>query len=310
MTLNRGSKFLVFSFVAALAIVALAGNLKGLPAGAQAQQSGTTMQDCAACHEDLVKAFNINTHDILEKSPSYKVANPCESCHGPGKAHIEGGGDKTKIVTFKGKSTAGIYNQQCLTCHKKDHAVTGFNASTHARQGLFCADCHSIHKPAPLTRSLKDRASNLCMSCHTLQRAQFSKPFHHRVKENAMECTDCHQPHSGIDAKQVSKSFSGQEVCFKCHSEKQGPFVFEHPAINLRGCQGCHEPHGSNNPKLLNRSAMTALCLECHSRSLTAKTVITSQPPSFHNLNSPTYQNCTTCHVMIHGSNFDRLFFK
>jgi hypothetical protein len=33
-------------------------------------------------------------------------------------------------------------------------------------------------------------------------------------------------------------------------------------------------------------------------------------PPSFHNLNSPTYRNCTTCHVMIHGSNFDRLFLK
>jgi nitrate/TMAO reductase-like tetraheme cytochrome c subunit len=61
---------------------------------------------------------------------------------------------------------------------------------------------------------------------------------------------------------------------------------------------------------MLNRSAITALCLECHSRSLTATTVITSQPPSFHNLNSPTYQNCTTCHVMIHGSNFDRLFLK
>ena len=309
MTLTRAFRFALMSSVAALVIGALAGNLKGLPAGAAPQQSETTVQDCGACHEDLVNAFAKNVHDILEKSPLYKLPNPCESCHGPGKAHIDGGGDKSKIIGFKGKALRS-YNQQCLACHRKDHKVTGFDASTHAKQGLNCADCHNIHKPAALTRSLKDRPSNLCMACHTLQKAQFSKPFHHRIKENAMECTDCHQPHSGLDRRQLSSSFSGDEVCFKCHSEKQGPFVFEHPAIRLRGCQGCHEPHGSNNSKMLVRSTMTALCLECHARNPVTRSVLTAQPPSFHNLNSPAYQNCTTCHVMIHGSNFDRLFFK
>ena len=309
MTLTRGSRFLLFASTAVLAVGSLAGNLKGLPAGAPPQQSETTMQDCAACHEDLVKAFAKNTHDVLEKSPRYKLANPCESCHGPGKAHIEGGGDKTKIISFKGKAVKS-YNQQCLACHRQDHEVTGFTASTHAKQGLDCADCHSVHKAAVLTPSLKDRASNLCMSCHTLQKAQFSKPFHHRVKENAMECTDCHQPHSGIDRHQLRPSFAGEEACFKCHTEKQGPFVFEHPAIRLRGCEGCHEPHGSNNTKMLVRSTITAVCLECHATNPVTKGVFTSLPPSFHNLNSPTFQNCTTCHVMIHGSNFDRLFFK
>ena len=96
-------------------------------------------------------------------------------------------------------------------------------------------------------------------------------------------------------------------MCGRCHTEKQGPFLFEHAAIRLRGCQGCDEPHGSNNPKMLIRTEMTSLCLECHSRSAN---VITAQPPSLHNLNSATYRNCTTCHVMIHGSNFDRLFMR
>jgi DmsE family decaheme c-type cytochrome len=130
------------------------------------------------------------------------------------------------------------------------------------------------------------------------------------VKENAMECTDCHQPHSGIDVKQVRSSFYSQEICIKCHSEKQGPFVFEHAAIRLRGCQGCHEPHGSNNAKMLVRSSVTALCLECHSRTVVSRGALASQPPSFHNLTSPVYQNCTTCHVTIHGSNFNRLFIR
>ncbi len=309
MTLTRGSRLKLVSFTAAIALAALAGNLQGLPAGAPAQQAETTMQDCAACHEDLVKAFAKNAHDILEKSAVAKVANPCESCHGPGKAHIDGGGDKTKVISFKGKAFPA-YNQQCLACHKKDHEITGFASSAHSKQGLNCADCHSIHKAAPMTSSLKDRSSTLCLSCHTLQKAQFSKPFHHRVRENAIECTDCHQPHSGLDLKQLRSNFSGDETCFKCHTEKQGPFVFEHPAVRIRSCIGCHEPHGSNNTKMLVRPTITALCLECHANTPLTKGVLTSQPPSFHNLNSPTFRNCTTCHVMIHGSNFDRLFLK
>ena len=307
MTLTRGYKVLLVS--AAFVIGALACNPFGLLAGAPPQQSGAAMQDCAACHEDAVKAFAKNTHDVLEKSAKYKLANPCESCHGPGKDHIDGGGDKAKIIGFKGKESK-TYNQQCLACHKGDHEVTAFGASTHGKRGLDCADCHSGHKAAPMTQMLKERSSNLCLTCHTQQKTDFAKPFHHRVKEGTIDCTDCHQPHSGIDRRQLRSSNAGQEICFKCHTEKQGPFVFDHPAINIRGCQGCHEPHGSNNPKMLVRTTMTALCLECHSRTLTTKSVFNGQPPSFHNVNTPTYQNCTTCHVMIHGSNFDRLFFK
>jgi DmsE family decaheme c-type cytochrome len=308
MKLTRGSKFLLL-FSAVLVIGALAGNLKGLPAGAPAQQAQTTMQDCAACHDEIAKAFLKNPHEALEKSPAYKVANPCESCHGPGRAHIDAGGDKTKIRTFKGKAYQE-YNQWCLDCHKKSQHVNGFATSQHGKQGLTCIDCHNIHKAAPLTHLLKDRETIVCMSCHTQQKTDFSKPFHHRVREGGMECDDCHQPHSGIDPRQVKYSFQGQEICFKCHIEKQGPFVFEHLAIRLRGCQGCHEPHGSNNAKMLIRSTITALCLECHSLNPVSTGVFTSVPPSFHNLNSPTFRNCTTCHVMIHGSNSSQFFFR
>jgi DmsE family decaheme c-type cytochrome len=309
MTLTRSAKILLVSFVAALVIWALAGNPSGSLAGAQPQKAETAMQDCAACHEEVVKAFSKNAHVTLEKSAQLKIENPCESCHGPGKAHIEGGGDVAKIIGFKGKA-AKTYNQQCLACHRKDHEVTGFGASMHSKQGLDCADCHSVHKPAAATRSLKQRNSDLCLSCHTLQKTQFSKPFHHRVPEKGMECTDCHQPHSGLDRRLMRTSLAGEEICVRCHTEKQGPFVFEHPALNLRGCAGCHEPHGSNNTKMLVRNNVSSLCLECHATNRASKSVLTSMPPSFHNLNSPTYRNCTTCHVTIHGSNFDRLFMK
>lgn len=46
----------------------------------------------------------------------------CESCHGPGKAHVDGGGDKSKIRTFENE-TAKQISENCLACHagKEEH---------------------------------------------------------------------------------------------------------------------------------------------------------------------------------------------
>ena len=94
---------------------------------------------------------------------------------------------------------------------------------------------------------------------------------------------------------------SGEAICYSCHAEKRGPFVFPHDALAVGDCQSCHEPHGSPNPHRLKRPQVFQLCIECHS-PITG-TTLGSQPPSFHNLSNPRYQNCTTCHVAVHGSN-------
>lgn len=78
----------------------------------------------------------------------------------------------------------------------------------------------------------------------------------------------------------------------------------------------CHEPHGSQNPRMLIRSQVRFVCLECHANMAPppasvagAKTAhlpyLGQIPPAFHNLNSPRFQNCTVCHVKIHGSYVD-----
>jgi DmsE family decaheme c-type cytochrome len=101
---------------------------------------------------------------------------------------------------------------------------------------------------------------------------------------------------------------TGELPCFGCHAEKRGPFVFEHVTGVAGDCLSCHEPHGSSNPKELVRARVDRLCLECHS-TLSAET-LGSQPPSFHNLSLPRYQNCTTCHVAVHGSNLSPALLK
>lgn len=274
---------------------------------AQAAKPGSiNNEDCATCHEDQVKAFEMNPHAVLEKSPKFNLKNSCESCHGPGEEHASGSGDKTKIISFKGTALQQ-YNKQCLACHNKDQEVNAFKGSRHSKSSLACSDCHRVHTPARMTRLMKAPVNDLCLSCHVQSRGDFSKPYHHRVREGAMKCIDCHQPHSGIDRRQLRTTYHGEAACVRCHTNTEGPFVFEHAPSRIRDCQSCHEPHGSVNPKMLIRPTVRSLCLECHSYS--AK-VLTSQTPSFHDVRNPRYQNCTTCHVKIHGSNSSPIFLR
>jgi DmsE family decaheme c-type cytochrome len=147
----------------------------------------------------------------------------------------------------------------------------------------------------------------LCLQCHNETKSQFLKPFHHKVIEGAMKCSDCHNPHGGFEQKQARLATGTDAACVKCHTDKQGPFVYEHAPLKLEGCTICHTPHGSSNPRLLKRNNVAQLCIECHSD---IGTIGAPNTPSFHNLATARFQNCTTCHVKIHGSNTHPVFFR
>jgi DmsE family decaheme c-type cytochrome len=170
-----------------------------------------------------------------------------------------------------------------------------------------CASCHSEHKPRVKLKQLTASEPELCYRCHLETRPELSKPFHDPVNEGLVQCSDCHNPHGGYLPKQLRTTAAQDEMCFKCHAEKSGPFVFEHAPVKTEGCVACHMPiHGSSNPRLLSRANINLQCLECH----TATVGSTAQaPPSFHN-QAQKYQACTLCHTQIHGSNFDKNFLR
>ena len=171
---------------------------------------------------------------------------------------------------------------------------------------VSCTDCHSVHNAKEKQFLLAKSQPALCQTCHLQTRAEFAKPFRHRVNENLVKCTDCHNQHGGFLTKQLRATASQDVVCFKCHVDKAGPFTFEHHPVKTEGCMACHLPHGSANPRLLRRSQINLLCLECH--TLSSDNDIAGVP-SFHN-QSQKYQACTVCHVAVHGSNQSNVFFK
>ena len=52
---------------------------------------------------------------------SYRTGVQCESCHGPGEAHIKAKGGKRNIVTLSGLSLECIVEPLCASCHDEEN---------------------------------------------------------------------------------------------------------------------------------------------------------------------------------------------
>ena len=258
----------------------------------------------------------------------------CESCHGAGRKHAEAG--DAAAIRNPAKLTAAAIDAICLTCHLGQPTLVGRLYNSHAKDAVACTTCHKIHydkpdelvrKPPQMGQYLGGQQNNkpeelvvrkpaqineLCSDCHRNVWAQFQRPNHHRLPEGAMTCDDCHNPHGTIRPAMTRLFAANEPGCFNCHGDKRGPFTFEHPPMRFWGCEACHEVHGSANPRMLIRQEVRYVCLECHANLPTFNRTgtIGVVPPSFHDLRSPIFQNCTVCHQKIHGSYVDRNLLK
>ena len=263
-------------------------------------------QACQGCHGDVTASF--------EKSPHWKTMNDtrgghskqaCEACHGPGGDHAD---DPDKRVFDFKKATPEAVTERCLGCHASGSEHMSASNSFHRQNDVSCTSCHSMHHATTKEHMLVKAEPGLCYSCHLQQKAQFNLPFRHRVNEGLVLCTDCHNQHGTSGAlegdhlvRQVRASASGDVVCFKCHADKQGPFVFEHAAVRMEGCGSCHIAHGGANARMLKYSNVDLLCLQCHTNSPGIHATVMDANQSHYE------QACVNCHVKIHGSNFNGL---
>jgi DmsE family decaheme c-type cytochrome len=267
-------------------------------------------ETCKTCHEEIYNSWEKTPH---WKTTLNKEGGPskqgCEGCHGPGADHVAGGGDKSKIFVFENASTKDI-NARCMSCHEGGTQHMNAVNSVHTQNNVSCISCHSPHHAQTKEFLLVKAQPELCYSCHLQQKSQFQMPFRHRVNEGLVQCSDCHNPHGTVAAKQVRTSATQDAVCFTCHADKQGPFVFEHEPVKIEGCSSCHIPHGGANPHMLRVSNVNLLCLQCHT-NVTASAKAGGAPgtPSFHSQQT-FFKSCTLCHSQVHGSNFDQTLFK
>jgi DmsE family decaheme c-type cytochrome len=294
----RAGSPLAFAALAAFFFSASLLSAQNKPAGYAGSET------CQPCHGDIFKAFQRNPHHAVETNNKRGWQGmACESCHGPGAKHAES--VSPSDIVNPAKLAPAKTDQLCLKCHLNQPTQVGRIRGGHAKNSVSCTSCHSLHKGPQALRPTRFGAINeMCARCHNSVWAQFQKPYKHRLPEGAMSCDDCHNPHGSFLPSSIRTVAANEPSCFRCHADKRGPFVYEHPPMRTDGCQACHEPHGSANPRMLTRHEVRFVCLECHSNIGVQKT-IGGVPPAFHDLRSARFQNCTICHVKIHGSYVD-----
>jgi DmsE family decaheme c-type cytochrome len=297
-------------FVCTAAATALAyGQEVKLPDGYAGSES------CGTCHEDIVKGFKNNRHSVLDKSKDRGwTARACEGCHGPGAKHAESA--SADDIRNPLKLTTAAADRNCLGCHQNKQTNAGRIASSHVRGEVPCTACHNVHPIGEKASSAKlataKGINQTCSRCHTAVWASFQKPHRHALPESVMSCTSCHNPHGAFQPRMLRTSIGAEPGCLKCHTDKRGPFVYEHAPLRLEPCTICHEPHGSTNPRMLTRHEVGFQCLECHSNLISpgASGTVGGLPPAIHDIRNPRFKNCTLCHQKPHGSNVNRTLLR
>ena len=169
------------------------------------------------------------------------------------------------MVRFtKGSPTpVSVRNDACLKCHQKRERLF-WSGSVHATKGLACTSCHVVHTGPGITKRAQlaqITVADTCNTCHKEQVRAENKFSHHPMREGKMNCASCHNPH-GTTSPKLVKAISTRELCFNCHAQYRGPFIFQHPPV-MEDCFNCHQPHGSAYPALL-KTPPIRLCRDCH----------------------------------------------
>jgi DmsE family decaheme c-type cytochrome len=260
---------------------------------------------CLSCHEALSEGMTAHYEKTIHaKALNEKNAlepwmkNGCEACHGPGQAHVEGGGGKGVggLRTFASDDPAEKDDDDaaCLKCHKGGHQLY-WEGSAHDSRDVSCTSCHTVMKSlSPRHQLSRANVTKTCATCHKVQTARQYRNAHMPVREGKMDCTSCHNPHGTIGDSLIAAN-TINENCYQCHADKRGPFLWEHAPVN-ENCLNCHDPHGTTRSKML-KVGEPRLCQSCH---------IFSRHPSqpFDKTSNRVIGNsCMNCHPKVHGSN-------
>jgi DmsE family decaheme c-type cytochrome len=256
-----------------------------------------TSEACIECHEAQAIPIERTYHGTTEQK--------CLDCHATGAAeHIQIARERQEAGPMQSfeKMKASEVSETCLKCHEKARQAN-WTGGVHDRRDVSCISCHSVHNFQSVKAQLKTaRDSETCATCHPAIRAKSLRTSHHPVREGKMSCASCHNPHDSTAPKMISAGWVN-EKCLECHTEKRGPFLWEHAPVR-ENCLNCHDPHGSNYDKMLV-SKLPYLCQRCHLNTrhpgtlYDARNAVAAISPS----NRAVEHSCKNCHQNVHGSN-------
>lgn len=251
---------------------------------------------CLTCHEGTTYVQTAHGRRGDPQTPA--ATQGCESCHGPGEAHVNAGGDPDHIKHFAAM-TAREVTDTCTTCHNRGEQAM-WEGSPHESRDISCAACHSVHEPqSPEHDLVRTTEIEACGGCHRDKVMKLDRSGHMPVREGKMQCSSCHNPHGSQNVRLLRVGMTVSDACTSCHADKRGPFLWEHAPVR-ENCASCHDPHGSSNERMLvAKSPM--LCQRCHAHTRHPSTIYDNRV--VETSNRLYARSCVTCHSNIHGSN-------
>ena len=285
-----------WGFLIALAVAQAAPTQTGTPAGNRTYVGQDT---CVACHDTEGNTMGRTEHGKAQNPRTPAAIHGCESCHGPGSAHIEDPSKADSIKRFTQIRPREV-SETCVTCHSRGEQ-TQWKGSMHDTRNLSCITCHSIHS-SKSARSLLKATDILdtCVTCHTTEVAKEQRLGHMPVREGKMTCASCHNPHGTTTVRMLRAGNWINETCTTCHAEKRGPYLWDHAPVR-QACSTCHDPHGSTNDRMLV-AKLPMLCQRCHIGTRHPSTIYDATALASRS-NRLIGRGCVNCHAQIHGSN-------
>jgi tetratricopeptide (TPR) repeat protein len=238
---------------------------------------------CAECHStNLQERYDPDSDSYATTWDEIDVS--CETCHGPGKAHVEwaeeaerlgvpASGHHGLLVDFEtGDSRYEV--DVCAPCHSRRHLVSGED-----RAGRPFLD---DFMPVTLREDLYHADGQVLEEVYVYGSFLQSRMYHRGVR-----CVDCHEPHS------LQLLTPGNALCVRCHNEAPDP---RFPTMILRNYERPeHHFHPAGEPG--------TECVDCH---MPATTYMVLDPRRDHSLRVPrpdlsvalgTPNACTGCHA-------------
>ncbi|MDT8370150.1 MAG: cytochrome c3 family protein [Longimicrobiales bacterium] len=177
------------------------------------QASGSAQAFCEGCHTTNELGNVLTESAGFNTSPEARYHDVgCESCHGPGLAHVQ---NPTDATIPRAPLDVGLENTLgCGECHQGTHHgfVDQWVTSGHATNGFQatrdgCKDCHSGNG--------------------ALERWGINTTYLEEGNPVAITCATCHDPHGSDNPAQLRFPIGGVEIeanlCSQCHDRRSEP---------------------------------------------------------------------------------------
>jgi len=189
---------------------------------------------CASCHSTNLQKNYIASADSFHTTWS-SINVSCESCHGPGKAHVE-------------FAQSEQIDDATVERIRKDLKLT--EASSQIDQINQCAQCHSLREQ--ITENYSHEGDFLDHFNPSLPHPEsyfvdgqikeevyvYGSFLQSKMFKEGVECSDCHDPHS----LELKANIKDNSLCMQCHEPRYNSRQHTFHKLNTEAsqCVNCH----------------------------------------------------------------------